>query len=710
MKSIKVKAILLAALTLTCSSLWITAPVSVAAESTASASSQKTTVVLDANQGATADSLQKALIENSDTDYQKNGRTVIRLVGKFTIDKTISLYSGAEIDATKATITGKNALLFVSYSKGGNIIRGGTWNLDKNSRLIKLSAAADNQLLSLTVNGGGSFQYGNVFLYNCSDTVVKGCTFNKSISQVIYTYSGYNITLAENKFNQADGHGIYVYGGSNDENGNLSDTKAHDIRLLGNTVNGAHGDGLKCVRCGKNCTVSGNTVKNITVNQDLDIDELRGTARSGVGIMVMECDNIMVGNACKYDGKTYSGNTISDTENYGMHVNLCNGTQINQTRFSAITTNGIHNSASGATVVQNCTFDNCGETAIFFTPGPVDTVAADMRAGKNSAIRNNTIRQCGSFGIELAKTADSTVSGNIVTNCKDYGIYCIGAKNITISGNSTGKTKTVNQSGIGCNEECSGIRLSDNRNMTVQLNQSALSLGKGETFTLKADVKNAKTRTVTWRTSHPKILTVTSAGKVTAVGTGTAWITARSADGIEASCKITVRNAPSKVTMSKGILTLGVGEKFTLTSSVDNGAAAAKRTYRSSNSSIVRMTRTDWQGEFTAVKPGTAYVTVRTYNGKEAPCKVTVKAAPTWVSLNQKTMTLKVGQTASLNAVIASNAGCASRTFRTSNSSIVKMTKTNWSGEFKAMKPGTAWVTVRTYNGKESSCKITVVR
>ena len=162
--------------------------------------------------------------------------------------------------------------------------------------------------------------------------------------------------------------------------------------------------------------------------------------------------------------------------------------------------------------------------------------------------------------------------------------------------------------------------------------------------------------------------------------------------------------------MTKGILTIGVGEKYSVNSGVNNGAAAAKRTYRTSNSSIVKMTRTDWQGDFVGVKPGVAYVTVRTYNGKESTCKVTVKAAPTSVTISKKNMTMKVGQTATLSCSVPSNAGCATRTFRSSNNNIVKMTKTNWTGSFKAMKPGTAYVTVRTYNGKESSCKITVVK
>ena len=236
----------------------------------------------------------------------------------------------------------------------------------------------------------------------------------------------------------------------------------------------------------------------------------------------------------------------------------------------------------------------------------------------------------------------------------------------------------------------------------LTISKSVLSLGKGESFRLTAN------KSVKWRTSAPKIVTVDSKGNVKAVGIGTARVTGKATDGTEKSCKITVKKAPSKITLSKGIVTIGVGEKFSVTSSIPNGTACAKRTYRTSNSSVVKMTRTNWQGDFVGVKPGVAYVTVRSYNGKESTCKVTVKKAPTWVSISKKTLTMTVGDTATLSAGIASNAGCAKRTYRTSNSSIVKMTKTSWTGSFKAVKPGTAYVTVRTYNGKEASCKITV--
>ena len=154
---------------------------------------------------------------------------------------------------------------------------------------------------------------------------------------------------------------------------------------------------------------------------------------------------------------------------------------------------------------------------------------------------------------------------------------------------------------------------------TLSISKTQMSLGKGETARLTVNVSGVK-----WRTSNAKVVTVDQNGNVKAVGTGTAQVTAKTNAGAEMSCKITVKNAPTKITLTKGVVTIGVGEKFTVGSGVNDGAACAKRTYRTSNSSIVKMTRTDWQGDFVGVKPGVAYVTVRTYNGKESTCKVTV--------------------------------------------------------------------------------------
>ena len=236
----------------------------------------------------------------------------------------------------------------------------------------------------------------------------------------------------------------------------------------------------------------------------------------------------------------------------------------------------------------------------------------------------------------------------------------------------------------------------------LKISRGLFSAGVGETVRLYAN------KAVTWRTSESSILTVDQSGSVKAVNKGTAWITARDQKGTEKSCRINVKNAPESVRISKSIISIGTGESGDLSSIIPEGSAASLRTFRTSDSSIVRMTKTNWTGEFTAVKTGTAWVTVRTYNGKEASCRVTVKKAPKSVNISKKTLTLGLGESYSLSSSVPADSASGSRSFRTSDSSIIRMTKTNWTGDFIAVKEGTAWVTVRTYNGKEASCRVTV--
>ena len=697
----------------------------------------KATIDFYSNMGATINDVSDIMVKYK--NYMTDKRITLKLHGNFKIDKTVSIPGDYfTIDATDAVITGTADLLLDCWGYGGQIIRGGTWNLSDKSRLIKLSNSYEKNIIeNMTVNGGSSDKYGVVFFYGAKYSEIRNCKFNNVKSQAIYIHHSEKVVVADNTFNNINGHAICLYGGYVNSNTGLYDPQySRGCTIVGNNITNVCGDGIKCVQYSntydpywnelyKNfdsdlkkqrgeyeCNISGNNVWNVKLNKDLDYDELKGEARSGVGIMIMESYNVNVGKAVDCGGKTYIGNSVKNTENYGMVINLSDGINVEQTYFNDIGTNGIHNTASSGTTIKDCGFTNCKEIGIFFIPGPDPKVPIEKQQCLNSLVKNTKITKCGSFGIDLAKTVQTKIDKNIVTNCKDYGVYCIAAKNIAISDNMVGGTKSAGGTGINFNSECSGIRISGTVNMALVLDKTALSLGSGESSSIKATVipSSIKDKTVKWRTSNSRIVTVTQNGTVTAKGAGTAWVTASLSNGMETTCKITVKNAPTKITLTKGILTIGVGEKYTIGSGVNDGAACAKRTYRTSNSSIVRMTRTDWQGEFVGVKPGIAYVTVRTYNGKESTCKVTVKAAPRSVTISKKSMTLRVGQSATLSSSIPADAGCAARTYRTSNSSILKMTKTDWTGQFKALKPGIAYITVRTYNGKESACKVTVIR
>ena len=106
----------------------------------------------------------------------------------------------------------------------------------------------------------------------------------------------------------------------------------------------------------------------------------------------------------------------------------------------------------------------------------------------------------------------------------------------------------------------------------VTLSQTSLTLDEGESATLTATVLPADATdktTVTWSSSNSSVATV-SGGVVTAVGEGTATITA-SAGGKTAQCTVTVNKKIIEVTevsLSQTSLTLDEGESATLTATV----------------------------------------------------------------------------------------------------------------------------------------------
>ena len=81
----------------------------------------------------------------------------------------------------------------------------------------------------------------------------------------------------------------------------------------------------------------------------------------------------------------------------------------------------------------------------------------------------------------------------------------------------------------------------------IELSEIEKKLNVGKSFTITATVKpdNAWNRTVTWRSSDPSIATVDENGTVTAIAEGEAIITAESADGVTAECKVTVEKKES---------------------------------------------------------------------------------------------------------------------------------------------------------------------
>ena len=85
-------------------------------------------------------------------------------------------------------------------------------------------------------------------------------------------------------------------------------------------------------------------------------------------------------------------------------------------------------------------------------------------------------------------------------------------------------------------------RLADGTIASITLNYSKYALTVGQSKTLAASTSpESAVKNVTWYSSNSKVVTVNKNGKVTAVKAGTATITAKTANGLKATCKVTVK-------------------------------------------------------------------------------------------------------------------------------------------------------------------------
>ena len=169
---------------------------------------------------------------------------------------------------------------------------------------------------------------------------------------------------------------------------------------------------------------------------------------------------------------------------------------------------------------------------------------------------------------------------------------------------------------------------------SIALDKTSLSLAKGKSQTLTVAYTPADTtddKTVTWSTSNNSVATV-SGGKVTAVGTGTATITAKVGTKT-AACKVTVTIPLTSIKLSNSTLNLtkGASKKLTVTYTPTDTTDSKTVTWSSSDKTVATVSG----GTVKAVGGGTATITAKV-GTKTATCKVTVKVPLESISLNKK--------------------------------------------------------------------------
>ena len=243
----------------------------------------------------------------------------------------------------------------------------------------------------------------------------------------------------------------------------------------------------------------------------------------------------------------------------------------------------------------------------------------------------------------------------------------------------------------------------------ITLNRKTLELEKGSTEKLTATVLPGNAdgdKTVTWLSSNNDVATVEN-GVVTAIGKGSATITARTANGIETTCAVTVGVPLKGISFENNITekTLNRTEQFTLEVVFNPTDTDVDKTIKWSSTDTSVATVVD--GVVTAVGDGETVITATASNGMTATCKVKVIIPLNSISIKENTSIL-CGGTEKLEVTYNPEDTTDDKTISwTSDNEELATVSTDVKVTAKGV--GTANITATTSKGLEATCKVTVL-
>ena len=159
---------------------------------------------------------------------------------------------------------------------------------------------------------------------------------------------------------------------------------------------------------------------------------------------------------------------------------------------------------------------------------------------------------------------------------------------------------------------------------------------------------------------------------------------------------------PKSVKFNKNTITLGVGESYTLITTIENGDISQVE-FTTDNSGVITV---DDKGKMTAVGIGVTTITAKTYNGLTAKCKVTVKKLANSIKLDKTSIILGVGEQYDFSSYVPSGTATYYRSYYSDDPNIAFVQKAG--GLMTAKKAGTTTVRCKMPNGTQATCKVTV--
>ena len=245
----------------------------------------------------------------------------------------------------------------------------------------------------------------------------------------------------------------------------------------------------------------------------------------------------------------------------------------------------------------------------------------------------------------------------------------------------------------------------------IDIENKTVTLSQGMTYGINAEVfpHHASNQQIKWTSNAPKVATVNEDGVVSAVGAGTAIITATTVDGnYSMRCTITVTQTVAGVKVAPATANIAVGSSKTLSATVQPDTASSKGvTWYSSNESVATVNS---RGIVIGVAPGTATITALTDEGGfSGTCTVTVYVAQNAIKINSDKVTVAKGSKTVLTATITpANASDQEIIWSSDNTAVATV---NQAGQINGIKKGSAVITVKTADGKlKDTCLVEVVQ
>lgn len=242
-------------------------------------------------------------------------------------------------------------------------------------------------------------------------------------------------------------------------------------------------------------------------------------------------------------------------------------------------------------------------------------------------------------------------------------------------------------------------------NITVSPDKGTLI--EGESLQLNVDVLPVNSQQdIQWESSDNSVAKVSESGLVLATGEGSCVITAKTVNGLSASCEITVNRRiirPETITISE-TFEMRVGDTQQITATITPTESEYVLTWTSSNVDVATVS----EGVVNAVGIGECEISVSTDNGINATSHISVRPAlPTNISISMTEIKLIEGETHQLYATIEPENCENTVVWESSDESIATVSQ---EGLVTAVSEGSCKVITYTSNSLTAQCDVIVTR